>query len=93
MIMLPPALVRFQVQSEGSRRRLWLPVFLLWPFAAIMFALAMPVCALVAALFWRRGLSRPILFSVPCLLYLMCSLRGLRVEVDGGSSRVFISID
>ncbi len=92
-MMLPPALVRFRVQSEGSRKRLWLPVFLLWPLLALATALALPVCALAAALYWRRGLGRPILFSVPCLLYLMCSLRGLRVDVVGGGSRVFISID
>ena len=93
MIMLPPALLRVRVQSEDSRRRLWLPVFLLWPFAAIMFALAMPVCALIAALCWRRGMSRPVLFALPWLLYLACSLRGLRVDVASGDSRGFIYID
>ena len=92
-MMLPPALVRVRVQSVERRKRLWLPVFLLWPFVVLMTALAMPVCALIAALYWRRGLGRPVLFAVPCLLYLMCSLRGLRVDVAGGGSRVFVSID
>ena len=92
-MMLPPALVRLRVQSEDSRKRLWIPVCLLWPLLALVTALAMPVCAVVAALYWRSGLGRPILFAVPCLLYLVCSLRGLRVEVNGGGSRVFISID
>ena len=92
-MMLPPALLRVRVQSVERRRRLWLPVFLLWPFVVLMTALAMPVCALIAALYWRGGLGRPILFAVPCLLYLMCSLRGLRFDVAGGGSRLFISID
>jgi hypothetical protein len=92
-MMLPPALLRVCVQSDESRRRLWIPVFLLWPLLAFMAALAMPVCALIAALYWRGGLGRPILFAVPCLLYLLCSLRGLRFDVAGGGSRLFISID
>ena len=92
-MMLPPALLRVRVQSDQSRRRLWIPVFLLWPLLALMAALAMPVCALIAALYWRGGLGRPILFAVPCLLYLMCSLRGLRFDVAGGGSRLFVSID
>ena len=92
-MMMPPALVRVRVQSVESRRRLWIPVFLLWPLLALMAALALPVCALFAALYWRRGLGRPVLLAVPCLLYLMCSLRGLRVDVDGGGSRAFVSID
>ena len=92
-MLLPPALVRVRVQSDDSRLRLWLPLFLLWPILALMAALAVPVCALVAALYWRRGLGRPVLFAVPCLLYLVCSLRGLRLDVVGGGSRVFVSID
>ena len=34
-MMLPPALVRLRVQSEDSRKRLWLPVCLLWPLLAV----------------------------------------------------------
>lgn len=92
-MMLPPALVRVRVQGSESRRRLWIPVFLLWPLLALATALALPVCVLVAALCWRRGLSRPILLAVPWLLYLLCSLRGLRVDVAGGDGRVFVSVD
>ena len=92
-MMLPPALLRVRVQGGESRRRLWIPVFLLWPFGVLAIALALPVCALIAALYWRGGLGRPILFAVPCLLYLLCSLRGLRFDVAGGGSRVFVSID
>ena len=92
-MLLPPALLRVRVQGVESRKRLWLPVFLLWPFVVLMTALAMPVCALIAALYWRRGLGRPVLFAVPSLLYLVCTLRGLRLDVRGSGSRVFISID
>ena len=92
-MMMPPALLRVRVQGAESRRRLWIPVFLLWPFVVLVMALALPVCALVAALYWRRGLGRPILLVVPWLLYLACALRGLRLDVVGGGSRVFISID
>ena len=58
-MMLPPALVRVRVQSVERRKRLWLPVFLLWPLLALMAALAVPVCALIAALYWRRGVGPP----------------------------------
>ncbi len=92
-MMLPPALVRVRVQGDERRMRLWLPVFLLWPLLAALAALAVPVCALVAALQRRRGLARLILLAVPLALYLLCSLRGLRVDVAGRDGRVFVSID
>lgn len=92
-MILPPVLVRVRVQGDERRMRLWFPVFLLWPLLAVLAALAVPVCALAAALHRRRGLARPILLAVPFLLYLLCSLRGLRVDVTGGDGRVFVSID
>ena len=92
-MMLPPALVRVRVQSVESRRRLWIPVFLLWPFVALMAALALPVCALFAALYWRRGLGRPVLLAGP--VPAVPDVLGARIACGRrrGGSRVFVSID
>ena len=92
-MMMPPALVRVRVQNDERRLRLWLPVVLLWPLLAVVAALAVTVCALMAAFGRRRGKARRVLIAVPLMLYLLCSLRGLRVDVAGGDGHVFVSID
>ena len=92
-MMLPPALVRVRVQNEERRMRLWLPVVLLWPLLAVVAAVAAPVCVLIAALGRRGGRARRVLLAVPLMLYLLCSLRGLRVDVTGRGGHVFVSID
>ena len=46
-----------------------------------------------AAFYWRVGPGRQVLLIVPCLLYLICSLSGLRVDLVGKDHSVFISID
>ena len=89
----PPALLRVRVQSDESRFRLWVPLILLWPVIAVILVLAIPLVVLAAALAWRRGWGRPVLFAGPLLLYALTSLPGLRVNVAAGENRVFVSID
>ena len=92
-MMLPPALLRVRVQNEERRFRLWLPVVVLWPLVAAIALVATPIVALAGALSWRGGRGRSILMAWPLLLYLLASLRGLRVDVASGAGRVFFSFD
>ncbi len=88
-MMLPPILLTVRVQTDERRIRLWVPLILLWPILAATVLLGAPVLVLAAALSRRRY----ILLAGPLLLYMLASLRGLRLNVTSCESRVFVSID
>ena len=92
-MILPPAFLRLYLRTGERRVRLWLPLVLLWPVGAAILLLATPLAVLAAALSWHRGWGRPILRLIPLLLYLIASLRGLRLDLASGGDRLFLSID
>ena len=81
-MMLPPMLLTVRVQNDERRIRLWVPLILLWPVVA--------ATVVLAATLSRR---RYILLAGPLLLYMLASLRGLRLNVTSCEGRVFVSID
>ena len=92
-MMLPPAFLRVRVHNDQRRVRFWFPLVLLWPVMVLIAALTAPIVVVAAALYWHRGWGRPILLAGPLLLYVLFSLRGLRVDLASSEGRVFVSID
>ena len=92
-MILPPAVLRLRLLSGERRIRLWFPLVLLWPVVAGALLLGAPFAVLAAALSWHRGWGRLILLAGPLLLYLLASLRGLRLDLASGDGRLFLSFD
>lgn len=92
-MILPPAVLRLRLLNDERRIKLWFPLVLLWPVVAAALLLGTPLAVLAAALSWHRGWGRPILLAGPLLLYLLASLRGLRLDLASGDGRLFLSID
>lgn len=92
-MILPPAILRLRLRNDERRIRLWIPLVLLWPVVAAALLLGMPLAVLAAAFSWHRGWGRPILLAGPLLLYLLASLRGLRLDLASGDGRLFLSFD
>ncbi len=89
----PPSILRLRVRGDSGRQlRLWLPLFILWPLAAALAILALPILA-VAALLTRRG-SRPrtLLCALPAVLPAICAARGLTVKVEDPAHSVYIAL-
>ena len=91
--MLPPALLRLRIRSDDRHIRLWVPLVVLWPVIVLAMILGAPAVVLAAAFYWHRGWGRSLLAAGPLFLYALISLRGLRIDLDSGGSRVSISID
>jgi|TARA_B100002003_G_C13960599_1_gene465344 hypothetical protein len=88
----PPSILRLRIQGRSRGFGLWLPLFIIWPpIVLLAFALS-PLVIVLAALLWPTGWGRPMLLSGPSFFRLFCSLRGFRIDVEGPSERVFISI-
>jgi hypothetical protein len=92
---MPPSIIRLRIFDKGkSRIRLWLPLFLLWPVALAVVLLLLPLICLAQLILWltNTGIN---LFRIFFGLYrLVCSLKGLHVNVDSprNRSKVLIAI-
>ena len=88
---LPPCIVDVTVARAGRpRRRLWLPVFVLWPLLALLGLLALTVALLVDAVLRGVGPARLAVDGLGCRRASRRSrkTRGLRVSVKGERTTV-----
>lgn len=91
----PPYLLKLRFRNRRCSFALWLPLFLIGP-VVLVFLLAiclimLPFALLTVLFTWRLGWCRPVVFGVPALGRLVCSLPGLKVDVASGEGQVFIA--
>ena len=95
-MMWPPSILHIRVPRSGRRDlNLWLPVFLIWPFALLLGVLAIPlvvVTCVVCMCVGKARLCRTILTAGPRFFALFCSLRGLSVRVGEPDGEVNIAL-
>ena len=90
-MMFPPSLFRLHIQPQERRIGLWVPLVVVWPFAALLALFVAPFILIGVALLWPSGRGRPLLLAGPRIFGIVCGLRGLSVSVEGPSQRVFVS--
>ena len=78
----PPSLLGFRIGGVKWRFGLWLPLFLVW----------LPLVFLLALLMWPKGWGKTLLLTGPWLFRMFCALRGLVIDVKGGTTQVYIVI-
>jgi hypothetical protein len=91
---LPPYLFDMRVAEAGKRGfRIWLPVFLLWPFGLVILLVAFAVTVLVDGVLSLVGQSyhRYTLLLWGCLA-LLGETRGLTVRVHGDNATVDVAV-
>lgn len=86
----PPMILRVGVAKGDGGFRLWLPLFILFPFLLVLLLLFTPFLLLAALLLWSFGLGRPFLLVIPVLLGILWALRGLEIDIKDRKERVFI---
>lgn len=89
---LPPSLIGFQLSSPSFRSpTIWLPLFLLWPFALVL-ALPVFLVGLVMVTIIQLGSAGRFWECCRALYAVICEFRGTLVDVEGPDSRVFVRI-
>ena len=91
--MLPPVVIGigFRKPGEENGLRVWIPFVLLWPVVLLLALLTVAVTIPVLTVAVPLGYGRPVALAVPCLLRVMCSLRGLRIEASGRAGDVYLT--
>ena len=84
----PPAILRVSLtRADGRRWGLWVPLFLLWPVAAVLAAAAAPLWLLAGVLWWAVGRGRGVIAMPWRWAVAACSLPGLLVEIERHGER------
>ena len=90
----PPMIMWLKIDQPNTRVNLWLPLFIICPIVFIiglsLFLLLLPLILIVSVILWRFGWVR-LIFTFPAVIGCLFALRGLKVDVNGGSERVLIS--
>ncbi|HUT67227.1 MAG TPA: hypothetical protein VMW86_01580 [Dehalococcoidales bacterium] len=88
----PPMLMHLKIQGEDTNFGLWLPLFLLIPLALVVLIILSPFILIGVLVLWPSGWGKLALLALWAAIVSFCSLRGLKVDVQGRRESVFISV-
>ncbi len=88
----PPMLMHMRFQNEERKLGLWLPLFLLWPLALVVFIILSPLILIAVLVLWPSGWGKRALLSLKAACGVFCSMRGLQVDVQNRHQCVYISV-
>jgi len=87
--------MRVKISQRDRKINLWLPLFIIFPVVTIivlaLLIILSPLILVAAMVLWRFGWFRRLIFSFPMAIDCVFAMRGLKVDVNQGSERVFIS--
>jgi hypothetical protein len=88
----PPAWIRIKIKGERGGFRLWLPLFLLLPLALVVLIILSPLILIAVLILWPSGWGKWSLSVLRAAYNVFCSLRGLKVDIQGRRETVYISV-
>ena len=87
--------MRVFIDTEDHYINLWLPLFIIGPFAFIilfiLFLLLLPFMLIASIILWRWDFWRPTFYFWPAIFSLLAGLRGLEVDIDHHEDQVYIA--
>lgn len=87
----PPYMMRLRICNRGKNIGLWIPLCPILSLITVLALLLFPLVLLAALLLWYSGYGRSLLLLGPVLYRCICALRGLEIDVNKGSERIFLS--
>lgn len=88
----PPMLMHIKIKNKDTKFGLWLPLFLLFPLALVIFLILSPLILIAIIVLWHTGWGKIALFSLKVAFIACWSLKGLKVNVQNPKECVSISI-
>jgi hypothetical protein len=84
-------LLHFKIRGKRRGFGLWLPIFLLLPLALAVFIVAAPLILIAIFIFWPRGWRKGALHIFGAVFDIICSLRGIKVDMQSDHDYMYIS--
>ena len=88
----PPVWMRVKITNERSSFGLWLPLFLLLPLALVVLIILSPLILIAIMVLWPSGWGKRALQVLGAAWEVLCSLRGLKVDVQGRHEYLHVTV-
>ena len=88
-----PVWIRIRVVEKNQKKvNLAIPLFLIWLLLLPFLMLAALLLILAALILWPWGYGKTLVAFIPMVLFLIWSMSGLHVQVEGLESKILILI-
>jgi hypothetical protein len=92
----PPYLLKFGFHNGRHYFGLWIPLFLIGPVVLVcllaIFIMLLPFAFLALVFTWRWDWLNWVVMGIPAIGRVLCSLPGVRVDVDAADTKVNIAV-
>ncbi len=88
----PPMLMHVKIKNSNHQFGFWLPMFLIVLVAFILVIALSPIILLAILLAWPTGWGRWMVNAIKTGYIMLCSLRGMKVDIQNQKETVFISV-
>lgn len=91
--MMPPMLMRLSIYEAGKKKiNLWLPLILLYLFVLPVFFCLLPFLIVFGLVAFVFGFGKTPVSWMAGLYELWCAAKGIVIEVESKTERVYIGI-
>jgi hypothetical protein len=91
--MIPPAIIAVRIADEyGKGFGLWLPMFLLWPFALVAFVVLLPFLIIAEVVLTLMSVGFHPMLAVMTVCEVISALRGTNVHVAAKGTRKLVKV-
>ena len=88
----PPIWIHLKIQGEHKGFSLWLPLFLLLLVPLSVLIILSPLMLVAILILWPSGWGKWVLLVLRAAFGILCSLHGLRIDIQGRNQCVYISV-
>ena len=88
----PPMWIHLKIQGRNKKFNFWLPLFLILLLPLLVLILLSPLILVAIIILWPSGWGKWALLVLRDAFGVICSLRGLRIDIRGHHQCVYISI-
>ena len=88
----PPMWIHMRIQGENKGFGLWLPLFLLLLVPLSVLIILSPLMLVAVLILWPSGWGKWALLVLRAVFGILCSLHGLRIDIQGRNQCVYISV-
>lgn len=88
----PPMWVHVKIHNSKHDFGFWVPLFLFLLIKFVFFLALLPLIIISVLILWPSGWGKRIVMFIKAVYEIICSLHGLKLDVQGHKENVHISI-
>jgi len=88
----PPMWAYVKIKGKHHGFRFWIPLFLGFLIMLAFFIAFLPLTLLIILILWPTGWGRWMVMAIKTGYVMLCSIRGMKVDVQGRHETIYVSI-